>query len=48
MGVRSKWCWIRGLKKCREAKEEWLNKECKETEKAKYISAEGMHKRSKH
>ena len=32
-------------KKCREAKEGWLNKECKEIEKAKYKSVEGMTKR---
>ena len=30
-----------------EAKEEWLNNECKEIEKAKYTSAEGMHKKIK-
>ena len=31
-------------KKCMEEKEEWLNKEYKENEKAKYTSVEGMHK----
>ena len=30
-----------------EAKEEWLDKECKEIEKVKYTRAEGMYKKIK-